>query len=130
MKRRGILHAELAGRLAGLGHTDLVCVADCGLPIPRETPVVDLALVQGLPAFADVLDALLDEIVVEGYVVAREATGGAADRTLEQCAGLLGPREEVPHEELKELVGRCALVVRTGEATPYANVVLRCGVAF
>lgn len=130
MKRGGILHAELAGRLAGLGHTDLVCVADCGLPIPRETPVVDLALVQGLPAFADVLDALLDEIVVEGYVVAREATGGAADRTLEQRAGLLGPREEVSHDELKELVGRCALVVRTGEARPYANVVLRCGVAF
>lgn len=130
MKRRGILHAELAGRLAGLGHTDLVCVADCGLPIPRETPVVDLALVQGLPAFADVLDALLDEIVVEGHVMAREAAGGAAERTLDERAGLLGPRQEADHEELKQLVSRCALVVRTGEATPYANVVLRCGVAF
>lgn len=130
MKRRGILHAELAGRLAGLGHTDLVCVADCGLPIPRETPVVDLALVHGLPAFADVLDALLDEIVVEGHVMAREAAGGAAERTLDERAGLLGPRQEADHEELKQLVSRCALVVRTGEATPYANVVLRCGVAF
>lgn len=130
MKRAGILHAELAGRLAGLGHTDLVCVADCGLPLPRDTPVVDLALVQGLPAFADVLDALLEEIVVEGHVMAREAAGGAAERTLDERAGLLGPRQEADHEELKQLVSRCALVVRTGEATPYANVVLRCGVAF
>ena len=36
----------------------------------------------------------------------------------------------VPHEELKRIVARAKLVVRTGEATPYSNVILRCGVPF
>ena len=36
----------------------------------------------------------------------------------------------VLHEELKRMVARAKLDVRTGEATPYSNVVLRCGVPF
>ncbi|CAM5721736.1 D-ribose pyranase OS=Streptomyces fumanus OX=67302 GN=rbsD PE=3 SV=1 [Streptomyces fumanus] len=34
----------------------------------------------------------------------------------------------VPHERLKHLSAGARLVVRTGEARPYANVLLRCGV--
>lgn len=130
MKRRGILNVELAGRCARLGHTDLVCVADCGLPVPAHVPVVDLAVVQGLPRFADVLDALLDELVVEGHVVAEEIAGAPADRVVAERADRLGEGSVVSHEELKHMVGECAFVVRTGEATPYANVILRSGVPF
>lgn len=36
----------------------------------------------------------------------------------------------VTHEKLKELSAGARLVVRTGEARPYANVLLRCGVFF
>lgn len=36
----------------------------------------------------------------------------------------------VPHEELTALVAGARLVVRTGEARPYAHVLLRCGVFF
>jgi D-ribose pyranase len=38
--------------------------------------------------------------------------------------------ELVPHDELKALTDAARLVVRTGEARPYANVLLRCGVFF
>ena len=130
MKRAGILNVELARRCARLGHTDLVCVADCGLPVPAHVPVVDLAVVQGLPRFADVLDALLDELVVEGHVVAEEITGAPAESLVDERADRLGERSVVRHEDLKRMVSDCAFVVRTGEATPYANVVLRCGVPF
>ena len=130
MKRAGILNVELARRCARLGHTDLVCVADCGLPVPAHVPVVDLAVVQGLPRFADVLDALLDELVVEGHVVAEEITGAPAETLVDERADRLGERSVVRHEDLKRMVPDCAFVVRTGEATPYANVVLRCGVPF
>lgn len=130
MKRSGILNVELAGRCARLGHTDLVCVADCGLPVPAHVPVVDLAVVQGLPRFAAVLDALLDELVVEEHVVAEEITGAPAEGVVQDRLDRLGTRSAVSHEELKRLVHECAFVVRTGEATPYANVLLRCGVPF
>lgn len=130
MKRRGILNVELAGRCARLGHTDVVCVADCGLPVPAHVPVVDLAVVAGLPRLADVLAALLEELVVEGHVVADEIAGTHAEQVVAAEQDRLGAGARVPHEELKRLVHDCAFVVRTGEATPFANILLRSGVPF
>ena len=129
MRRAGILHAGLAREVARLGHTHHVVVADCGLPLPRggDVAVVDLALTRGVPTFAQVLDALLDEIVVEQATIADEARGGQVEQWVARRG--LAP-SAVPHERLKELAAGAALVVRTGEATPFANVVLRCGVPF
>ena len=73
MKRGGILHAELAGALGRLGHTDLIVIGDCGLPRPAGVPVIDLALVFGVPTFEQVLCGVLGEIVVEQAVLADEA---------------------------------------------------------
>ncbi|MCC6496091.1 MAG: D-ribose pyranase [Propionibacteriaceae bacterium] len=129
MKRTGILNAELNLRLAGLGHTDTVVVADCGLPRPPGVPVVDLAVVFGVPSFEQVLTALAAEIVVEAAVLAEETT----DRNpgvVELVGSLFGRPGTVPHERLKELSRDARLIIRTGEATAYANVILRCGVPF
>ncbi|MDQ7992259.1 MAG: D-ribose pyranase, partial [Propionicimonas sp.] len=73
MKRTGILNAQLARALAELGHTHLVTIGDAGLPRPDGVECVDLAVVAGLPGFAQVLSAVADEIVVEGVIVASEA---------------------------------------------------------
>ena len=127
MRRHGILNAALAAAVARLGHRDRVVVADCGLPVPRGVPVVDLALVFGVPRFEQVLDALLAEIVVEGCVVAEEARGGPAEGWV---TGRVPAATYVPHEQFKRAVADVAFVVRTGETTPYANVVLVCGVPF
>ncbi|MCC9195542.1 D-ribose pyranase [Arthrobacter sp. zg-Y820] len=127
MKKTGILNAPLNAAIGRLGHGHLVVVADCGLPIPDGVPAVDLALVQGIPSFSDVLGALLDEIEVEGAIMAEEAGGTAVDSLLAQ-AGL--QPETVTHEEFKALLPSVRLIVRTGEATPYANVMLRSGVTF
>lgn len=129
MKRGGIINAQLAGSLAQLGHTDRIVVCDAGLPVPAGPEVVDLSFQFGVPSFEAVLSGLLEELVVEGAV--------AAEETKEQnpeIHGLLVARlsglELVPHEELKRLVYSAKVVVRTGEATPYANVILHCGVPF
>ncbi|MEC4021020.1 D-ribose pyranase [Streptomyces sp. H27-D2] len=150
MKKAGILNRHLAGALAVLGHTDTVMVCDAGLPIPDGPGgpiVVDLAFRAGVPTFAEVLAGLLDELVVEGAMAACEirdhnpaATalldGYFPGRSRGPDAGPAdgpphGPALElIPHEELKSLTRAARLVVRTGEAKPYANVLLRCGVPF
>jgi D-ribose pyranase len=128
MKKEGIINARLAGALAGLGHTDHVVVCDVGLPIPPGPEVVDLAFQFGVPSFETVLSGLLEELVVEGATAAEEVERNPRSH------GILMTRLPdlgfVPHEELKRMVPGAKLVIRTGEATPYSNVILRCGVPF
>lgn len=131
MKKRGILNAQLSELLATLGHTDTLVVADCGLPVPPDVPVVDLALVHGVPSFAQVVAAVADEIVVQRLTVAEEAVlHNPAALELLRTAFPDVPLDRVPHEQLKHELLLVKAVVRTGEATPYANVILECGVAF
>ncbi|TFC50704.1 D-ribose pyranase [Cryobacterium sp. TMT1-21] len=127
MKRRGILNAELSGALARLGHTDIVLLADCGMPIPRGVPVIDLALVHGIPRFEQVLDALRDELVFQGCVAAEEARTAPAGAWLSERFDEI---EYISHEDLKSLSASAKLFIRTGEATPFANAALVCGVSF
>lgn len=127
MKRTGILNADLNAALSRLGHGDVVLVADCGMPAPAGVPVIDLALVHGVPSFEQVLDALLDELVVERSVAAREARGSVAEGWLD---ARLTDIEYIGHSDLKVLAGSASVFVRTGEATAFANVALVCGVPF
>ncbi|MEV7867348.1 D-ribose pyranase [Streptomyces sp. NPDC088124] len=128
MRKSGILNRHLAGALAELGHGDGVLVCDVGMPVPVGPRLVDLAFVAGVPSFAEVLEGLLAELVVEGATAAHEVREANPE-----AARLLAPLPDlgfVPHEELKRLSAGARLIVRTGEARPYANVLLRCGVFF
>ena len=127
MRRGGILNPDLAAGLARLGHGHLVLVVDCGTPIPPGARLVDLALTLGVPRFTQVLDAVLAELAVEGAIAATESAGTSVAEWL--AARGLHP-DLVPHEELKALLPGAALVIRTGEATAWANVALRCAVPF
>ncbi|MFJ2773979.1 D-ribose pyranase [Streptomyces sp. NPDC087300] len=129
MKKSGILNRHLAGALAELGHGDTVLVCDAGMPIPAGPRVVDLAFRAGVPAFAEVLDGLLAELVVAGGTAALEA-GEANPAVARLLAQRVPDLDLVAHEELKRRSADARLVVRTGEARPYANVLLRCGVFF
>ena len=133
MKKIGTLNAHLSRVIAAMGHGDRLVVCDAGLPIPRGKEVVDVALRPGLPGFLDVLDVVLSELEVERIVIAdeMEARGAAAYAGLMERLGGV-EAERVSHEVFKRLSGEDAAVafVRTGEATPYANVMLCSGVTF
>lgn len=131
MRRGGILHPQLAAVLARLGHGDLICVADAGLPIPAGVERVDLGFAPGHPSMVDVLTAMLDELVVERYWLAEPAPVSAAPVVRVLADRLPGTSPAyLPHEELKGLLPGARAVVRTGEFTAYANVIFGCGVPF
>jgi D-ribose pyranase len=138
MKRGAILHPDLSRVVASLGHGDMLVIADAGLPIPQGIERIDLAFAPGKPPFLDVLEAVLAEMEVERAIVAAEietVTPEAFSRPLRDRLRSL-PKvakrglELVPHEELKRLTRAARAVVRTGEFTPYANVLLLAGVVF
>ncbi len=138
MKRGTLLHPDLSRVVASLGHGDLLVVADAGLPIPPGVERIDLAFAPGKPPFLDVLEAILAEAEVERATVATELRTASPRPFRERLeATLLAlPKvaargiEAVPHDELKRLTRGARAVVRTGEFTPYANVVLHAGVVF
>lgn len=71
MKLKGILNSDIAKGLADLGHTDLIAIGDCGLPIDPEKKI-DISLKLGEPKFIDVLEVLLEDFSVEYYYLAEE----------------------------------------------------------
>ena len=131
MKKIGILNQPISAVVAGLGHMDTLVIADAGLPIPPETQRIDLALTEGIPTFLDTLRVVLTEMQVERAIVAEEMLE-VSPHVYEATEELLGdvPVETMPHLMFKEQTRSARAVIRTGEFTPYANVILVSGVVF
>ncbi len=129
MKRRGMLNHQLAGIIAAMGHTDMVVVADAGLPVPPGVATVELAVVAGMPPVAD-----------GARRHRRRTPGGSADGRRGSARPRSGDAVQarfsaatltrLPHETFKQRMAHARAVVRTGACTPYANVILHAGVTF
>ena len=131
MKRTALLHAELSQVIATLGHGDMLVIGDAGLPIPAGPRRIDLAVTPGVPRLADVLSAVLTEMQVERAYIAAQAMSAGNQTLPDWCRGRLPVvPQTVPHEELKRISAQARAIVRTGECTPYANIILCAGVTF
>jgi len=133
LKRTALLHAELSHVIASLGHGDMLVLGDAGLPIPDGPRRIDLAVARGVPQLDEVLQAVLSEMQVEGIVIADEALDGDGDTKklpgwYPQSLGI--EPQTVSHEEFKRRTAKARAMVRTGECTPYANIILIAGVKF
>lgn len=133
MKKTGLLHAELSQVIAAMGHGDVLVIGDAGLPVPAGVRRIDLALMQGVPTVAQVLQAVLGELQVEHALLAQESLGDGdtlPDWYLQQGVLLPAAPTIVTHAELKRRSQQACAVIRTGEYTPYANIGLVSGVVF
>jgi D-ribose pyranase len=107
-------------------------IADCGLPVPDGVECIDLSVSLGDPTFLRVLDSILADFKVERAVFAAEAREHNA-AVAARASSLSREQVQVdfvPHETLKHLTRHARAVIRTGEAAPYANVLLYSGVIF
>ena len=131
MKKAGILNKDLSMAIAAMGHTDMLVVSDAGLPIPGTTRRIDLAVTRGVPGFLETVKAIAVELNVEKIIVAEEM-GAACPHVYKSLLGVFhgAAVDHIPHAELKKLSAVAVAVVRTGEFTPFANVVLVSGVVF
>lgn len=134
MKKTPLLNVALSRLIASLGHGDKVVIGDAGLPVPPGVELIDLALTHGIPDFVSTLKVVLSEMQVESHVLAEEILDKqpAALVTLEALTaeGALGARELVSHEQFKILSRQARAIIRTGECSPYCNIVLIAGVTF
>lgn len=132
MKKTELIHSEISAVIAEMGHTDMLAIADSGLPIPKEVKRIDLALKKGIPSFLDTLATILSELKVEEIVIAEEMLE-ISPQLFEEITALLETEvkiKKVKHEDFKKITRDAKAIVRTGEFTPYANILLKSGVVF
>lgn len=131
MRKTALLNSNLSSVISKMGHTDMIAIGDCGLPIPNETERIDLALINGVPTFIETLNVTLMELEIEEVIIAKE-TEEISPKLFEEIKKIIGDVKItfVSHEELKLNLKECKAVVRTGEQTPYANIILKSGVVF
>lgn len=131
MKKSVLINSEISSVISKMGHTDMLTICDSGLPIPKNVERIDLALKHGIPTFLDTLDTVLEELKVEEVIIASE---------MEEVSKKLYKEIEnrfkdikitkIDHEEFKAVTKDSMAIVRTGEFTPYANIILKSGVVF
>lgn len=132
IKKIGILHGELSKLCAEMAHHDTILIGDAGMPVPKGVQLIDLALVEGIPGFYEVLEAILSELHIEEGIIDVEM-GEVSPHMRKQMTEVVNDSfklTEVPHEELKEMSKDCKAVIRTGEFTPFTNIILKSGVLF
>jgi D-ribose pyranase len=128
MKKTGIINAPISCVIAHLEHSDMLTVADAGLPVPSSTQRIDLALKPGVPSFLETLEVVLTEMFVEKAFVSEDIIAKSPD-IFAGIKNLLGdvPIETLPHADFKKLTGSTKAIIRTAEFTPFANVILVAG---
>ncbi|MCW2256958.1 D-ribose pyranase [Providencia alcalifaciens] len=139
MKKGILLNSNIVSVIAKLGHTDHITIADAGLPIPQQVERIDLAITQGLPDFISVLSVVTQEMQVEKIILAEEITAvnpevkSAILALFKQLSLSQGKPIEIEychHEIFKQMTHDSKAVIRTGECSPFANVILCSGVTF
>jgi D-ribose pyranase len=147
VKTNGILNSGLISAMARMGHGDMLVVSDRGFPFPLHdlTRIIDLSVAKNLPRFLDVLAPIVEDFEIEEVIVANE-TKAVSPAVHEAMLKIFSKKKNrgnaikvryIPHPEFKDLVLHgaergepVACFVKTGEFTPYANVILVSSVPF
>ena len=125
MKKSGILNQQLMTAITGLGHTDSFLLCDAGFAISTGIQRIDLALTEGIPSFTDCLKAILTEVVIEEIAVAKQmeqynpASFTYVMNTFQNQKKLI-----IDQSDFLQNAKCVKFVVRSGELTPYANILL------
>jgi len=139
MKKGVLLNSDVSAVIARLGHTDQLTLCDAGLPIPAATQRIDLALTQGVPTVMQVFAAVTQEMQVESAILAEEIVkqNPSLHEVLLAELTALGQRQGntisvryISHQAFKAQTEHSRAVIRSGECSPYANVILCAGVTF
>ena len=126
MLRSGILNPHINSLLARVRHTNTLVIADRGFPNWPQIETVDISLVDDVPRVLEVLRAIRENFVIGRIFMAEEfwRENDVATTTVFEDALLGIEVEREPHAELKTRVPNAIGIIRTGDSTQYANMIL------
>ena len=85
-----------------------------------------MALKLGEPKFIDVLEVLLEDFGCEAYILAEEIkeNNPSQEKAIKELLGDISA-DYISHEDFKKKLDDVKFVIRTGENTPYSNIILK-----
>lgn len=131
MKKGQLINSNISRVIATMGHFDTLGIGDAGMPVPMHTEKIDLAVTKDLPKFIDVLTNVLTELEVQKVYLAKEIKTNNP-KQLTAIKKVIGdiPMEFIDHSRMKDNLNSARAFIRTGEMSPYANIILESGVVF
>ena len=125
----GILNPQINSLLARVRHTNMLVIADRGFPFWPSIETVDISLVDNIPTVLQVFEAIRANFDIGKIIMAEEfiQANNADVNKLFAAAISPIPHQYVAHTELKRLVPAAIGLIRTGDTTQYANMILISG---
>lgn len=119
---RHLLNPEIAALIRRVNHTQMLLIADRGYPLPLLPWVVDLSLTADVPTVNQVIAAVMPDLPADRFIVAEELREASLERWGEYRIDRRV--EAVPHFEFKAMARHAVGCIRTGDSTPYSNVLV------
>ncbi|AST84583.1 D-ribose pyranase [Latilactobacillus sakei] len=131
MRKTKVINTQISSVISDMGHFDTLSIGDAGMPVPAGTKKIDVAIENGVPSFIQVLTNILSELEVQKVYLANEIKTANPEQ-LAAIKALIGetPIEFIDHSQMKQDLNKAKAFVRTGEMTPYSNIILESGVVF
>ena len=129
MIQTGILNPHVLDLIARVRHTNTLVISDWAFPFWPEIETVDISLTHNIPTVLDVLDLLKQNYKIGKIWQAEEFI---ATNTEDKIKAFDTSFAEIPdvqvtrlgHNDLKKMVPQAIGLIRTGDATPYGNIIL------
>ena len=129
LKEIGILNRGVAKVISEQGHHDLLMVCDAGFATPKDVEVIDISMKENQPRVVEFLNELKKFFSVEKIILAYQ-TKKTNPSYFNEIISVFDDNlevETIDHKELKKLSESVKAIIRTGDFTAYANVILVSG---
>jgi len=126
MLKTGFLNPQINSLLSRVRHTNTLVIADRGFPFWPMIETVDISVVDALPTVLQLLQAIRPNFQIGKAWMAQEFLKANNAKTRAAFTdGLQGIElTHEPHIEFKKRIPHAIGLIRTGDTTQYANIVL------
>lgn len=126
MLKRGILNPAINSVISRVRHTNTLVIADRGFPYWPDIEAVDISLTDDIPTVLQVLRCVREVANFGAVFMASEFRSANGPEVVQEFEGALSGLRLVvePHLEFKKRVPRAIALIRTGDTTQYANLIL------
>lgn len=126
MLQTGILNPHVLDLLARVRHTNTLVISDWAFPYWPEIETVDISLTHNIPTVLDVLDLITPVFKVGRIWQANEFISSNTEEVVAKFTRSFGniPLTREAHVDFKKRVPLAIGLIRTGDTTPYGNIIL------